>query len=311
MKYEVKKPPAFDMNRLGEVLKTLPSSHASVIRVAAQGMVCLAPKEKRKQTWQIYLDKPKQYPVQIQDTNICWFGALLDELRREAHPDKANSYTAMSVAFAIVSLTLSDGKQPGSSMPWDVIKDALSIYARIPETQKDIGVNGLPTIRENYNTLIGLLKPFPKPADWRFFADTAAVAKSSLPKGAIENATIESLIQIAQSTAGIRWGTAQEKGDGYETCQRVKGIMQDQSKPLDIFIGTNEGNVSTFAIRVTDSNQERVNVFILDDPQDKSKGWWRNSDPIFDPDNLKALIQKGKAIDKSGKQWSLCKKAPF
>lgn len=57
---------------------------------------------------------------------------------------------------------------------------------------------------------------------------------------------------------------------------------------------------------MTDSNQERVNVFILDDPQDKSKGWWRNSDPIFDPDNLKALIENRRAIDVSGEQWSLC-----
>jgi hypothetical protein len=307
IKYEVSNPHLkFDSHRLEEVLKTLPASHASIIRVAAQGMVCLAPKEKRNQTWQIYLDKPKQYPVQIQDTNICWFGALLDELRREAHPDKANSYTAMSAAFAMVCLTLCNGIQPENSEFWVVIRDALSFYAKIPETQKDIGVNGLPTIRENYNTLIDLLKPYQKPAGWNFAADTAAVKKSSLPRGNIANEDIKSLIEKAKTIHGISLEIIDKTPASavLEMQSLIKGIMESPSNPLDVLIGTYDGKYSYFAIRVTNSAQECVAILIPD--KDESRGWTQITQPIFDQDNLKALIENRRAIDVSGEQWSLC-----
>ncbi|MGD0665420.1 MAG: hypothetical protein ABSA17_06795 [Rhabdochlamydiaceae bacterium] len=305
MKYEVSHPHVkFDSHRLDEVLKTLPPNYASIIRVAAQAMVCLAPEHQKGETWKIYLDKPKQYPVQ--DTNICWFGALLDELRMDNRLDAANSYTAISAAFAIVCLTLHNGIQP---VPWVVIKDALSIYATIPATQKNIGVNGLPSIRENYNTLIDLLEPYQKPAGWNFVADTAAVKKSSLPRGNIASEDMESLIQKANTAPGISLETMDKTPASavLEMQSLIKGIMESHSR--DVLIGTNEGKYSFFAIRVTNSAQECVAILIPD--KDQSRGWTQITQPIFDQDNLKALIENSQAIDASGEQWSLCSKAPF
>ena len=258
------------------------------------------------------LEQPKNYfSIQPKDMNICWLGALQDHYRQDMRKE-GHAINAVATAYAVIQLTIiemSKLKKPDDAY-WGIIRDSLCVYCETFLDQRDTMYkmnNSSYTLRQLYNMLIDALEPLDKPQGWDMTRDDAVVKKSSSQPANIGPVTIDSLIQLAKSTGGIRFQASNEVGPE-NGGHRLKGYMHNRRNPVDVLLGYSTlAGIRTnnfLAIRVHNKDSIDAEIVVFKPGEKDYDQWYLSSGPYLTLEEIKPLFEKGTVKVKNG-QWSL------